>query len=151
MNYSFFVNRVTERLLESGWNKLEGFNESVDLAVVRDDITGAVTTKRMIAFLNGDRLSKDGIKQVLDSVHTARKKAANPPLCPVTNVLVFVFSKIQDVDWILEKAKKRDIFSTNYTVSWVVELTKSSLKKHKGLPMINSGTSEIEATLNCTS
>lgn len=150
MNYSFFVNKVAERLLESGWNKLEGFNEYVDLAVARDELTGAITTKRMIAFLNGDRFSKHAIKQVLESVHKARKKAAMPPLCPVTNVLVFVFSNIHDVDWILEKAKKRDIFTTNYTVSWVVELTKSSLKKHKGLPMINSGTSEIEATLNST-
>lgn len=150
MDYSIFIKKVAEQLLERGWNKIETYNEKIDLAATHDETTALITTKRIVAFLNGDKLTKDEMDQVLESVHKVRKKAALPPLCPATNVLVFVFSNPHDVEWIIEKAKKRDIFTTNYTVSWVVDLNKRSLKKHKGLPIINSGTTEIQATLSVT-
>lgn len=148
MNYSLFIKKAAEQLFENGWKKLDGYNERIDLAVARDETTTVVTTKRMIAFLNGDTLSEDEIKQVLKSVHKARKKAAMPPLCPTTTVLVFAFKHAHNIDWILEKAKKRDLLVTNYTVSWIVDLTEGTLKKHKELPVISSGESEIEAVLS---
>jgi hypothetical protein len=148
MDYSFFIKKVAEQFLENGWKKLDAYNELIDLAVARDETTTVVTTKGMMAFLNGDMLSKDEIKQVLESVHKTRKEAAMPPLCPTTTVLVFVFKHAQNSDWIREKAKKRDLLVTNYTVSWVVDLTEGTVKKHKGLPMIGSGESEIEAALS---
>jgi hypothetical protein len=148
MNYNLFIKKANEQLVQNGWTITERPDKRIDFAVARDETTTIVTTKRMIAFLNGDRLSKDDIKEVLDSVHKARKKAAMPPLFPITNVLVFVFEHANNTDWIRKNAKKRDLFVTNYTVSWVVDLTQGTLEKHNGLPMISSGESEIEAVLS---
>jgi len=148
MDYNTFIKKATNHFLEKGWSTIEGYTEKIDLTVGRDETTTLVTTKRMIAFLNGDTLSKDDIKKVLETVHKLRKKSATPPLFPSTNVLVFVFNKTNNDDWILEKAKKRDFFTTNYTVSWVVDLAQGILKKHKGLPIIQSGKSEIETVLS---
>ena len=148
MNYDLFIQAVHEQLMRNGWTVTERPDKRIDFAVVRDETTTIVSTKRLIAFLNGDRLSKDDIKEVLDSVHQARKEAAMPPLFPVTNILVFVFEHASNTEWIRKNANKRDLFTTNYTVSWVVDLTKGTLEKHKGLPMISSGEQEIEAVLS---
>ena len=152
MNYNLFTKKATEKLRENGWTLTEGYDDRILSVVAHDKATSAVTPKRIVAFLNGDALSKDSIKNVVESVHNARKKAAMPPLFPTTNVLVFVFKNADAFEWILEKAKKRDLFTTNNTVSWIVDLTKGILKRHKGLPMINSGKSEIEyvlSSINC--
>jgi hypothetical protein len=148
MNYDLFIKEVHEQLVKVGWTITERPDKRIEFAVTRDETTTIVTTKRGIAFLNGDRLSKDDIKEVLDSVHKARKGAAMPPLFPVTNILVFVFEHANNTDWICKNAKKRDLLATNYTVSWVVDLTRMRLEKHAGLPMISSGESEIEAVLS---
>ncbi len=148
MNYDLFIKAVHEQLMKNGWTNTAQPDNRVDFAVASDETTTIVTTKRLIAFLNGDWLSEDDIKEVLDSVHQARKDAAMPPLFPITNVLVFVFEHANNTDWIRKNAKKRDLLVTNYTVSWVVDLTQGTLKKHNGLPMISSGESEIEAVLS---
>jgi len=148
MNYNLFIKAVHEQLIKDGWKITERPDKRIKFAVARDETTTLVTTKRWIAFLNGDGLSDDDIKEVLDLVHRARKDVAMPPLFPITNILVFVFKHANNTDWICKNAKKRDLLATSYTVSWVVDLTRMRLEKHAGLPMISSGESEIEAVLS---
>lgn len=69
-----------------------------------------------------------------------------PPLYPARSVVVFVFEEATDSDWILKTAEL-DNSKSNFTVSWVVDLTNRSLKKHYGPPPITSGGIEIQKAL----
>jgi hypothetical protein len=147
LEYSIFIKNVADRLLGKGWSNIQGHSEKFDFVASLEETITIVTTRRLIAILKGDGLSRAEIQEAVEEVHKLMNEKAVPPLFPATSVLVFVFEKNPGDDWILEKAKKRDFLKSNHVVSWVVDLTERVLKKHKGLPIIKSGESEIRKAL----
>lgn len=143
LDYSTFMTNVVECLLDKGWREIQEYPKKFGLAVTREETAAVVTTRRVIAFLKGDGLSRAEIQEAVEEAHKLMNEKAVPPLFPATTVLVFVFDKAEDTEWILKKAKKQDVLKSKYTVSWVVDLTENTLKKHKGLPLIKSGEAEI--------
>lgn len=141
------MTNIVECLSDKGWSKIQGYPEKFDLAVTREETAAVVTTRRVIAFLKGDGLSRAEIQEVVEEAHKLMSEKAVPPLFPATTVLVFVFDKAKDAEWILEKARKKAVLKSKYTVSWVVDLKEKTLEKHKGLPLIKSGESEIKEAL----
>ena len=143
-----FMENVARRLLDKGWRKLSGYPKKFELVVTREEKTTIVTTRRVVAFLRGDNLSRDEILEAVEEAHGMAGGKVQPPLFPATSILIFVFEKANDANWILEKGKKRDVLRSCFTVSWIVDLSKRELRKHKGLPIIDSGKSEIKEALN---
>lgn len=147
MDYQDFLERVSSSLLKRGWRPIEGRPEEFDLVVSREDITALVRTKRMICFLRGNHLSRDEVHRLVERAHGLMDEMAMPPLFQRIAIVVFVFEKANGVEWIVEEARKRDVLRSNYTVSWIVDLTKGVLRRHKGLPLIRSGEGEINEAL----
>ena len=147
MDYSTFMTNMVKCLSDKGWSKIQGYPKKFDLALTREETAAVVTTRRVIAFVKGDDLSRAEIQEAVEEAHKLMNEKAVPPLFPATTVLVFAFDKADDTEWILKKAKKQDVLKSKYTVSWVVDLTENTLEKHKGLPLIKSGESEIRKAL----
>jgi len=150
LDYSTFMTNMIECLSDKGWSEIQGYPKKFGLALTREESATVVTTRRVIAFLKGDGLSRAEIQEAVEEAHKLMKEKAVPPLFPATTVLVFVFDKADDPEWMLKKAKKKDVLRSKYTFSWVVDLTESTLEKHKGLPLIKSGEPEIRKALACS-
>ncbi len=148
MNVNSLVKKTFQLLSEEGWREVKDYPEQFELVVTREETKVVVTTKRIIAFLRGDNISRDEIQEAVEEAHKMMGGKANAPLFPATSVVVFVFEKENEFDWILKKGKKRDVGKSNFTVSWIVDLSKKILKEHKGLPIINSGKAEIREVLS---
>ena len=108
---------VARRLLDKGWKDLGGYSEKFELAVTREETNVVVTTRRVVAFLRGDDLSRDEVQGAVEEAHHRMKGKAQAPLFPATTIIVFVFEKGNEFDWILKKGKKRDVARSNFTVS----------------------------------
>ena len=143
-----FMENVARRLLSKGWREVGDYPEKFELVASREETKAVVKTRRIIAFLQGDNLSREEMIKAVEKAHNLMKEKAKAPLFPATSILVFVFEKANDANWILEKGKNRDVLRSSFTVSWIVDLSKRELKKHKGFPIIDSGKSEINEALN---
>ena len=147
-DYHKFMANMARLLLDKGWRELGNYSEKFELVITREETKAVVRTRRIIAFLRGDNLSRDEVLEAVEEAHHRMKGKAQAPLFPATSIVVFVFEKANNINWILEKGKKRDVLKSSFTVSWVVDLSKRILKKHRRLPIIASGESEIKEALN---
>ena len=146
--YSSFLDNLSSYLLDHGWKTVELLPELFSFAAIKRHTVTIVTTTYTIAIIKGDNLSKEMIRNAVDEMHTTKTKNVDAPLFPTVNILVFVFEKEDNKDWIIENGKRTDTLQSQFTVSWVITIPTKSLQKHKGLPKISCGESEIISALH---
>ena len=93
MDFNLFITNIAVELSKSEWVDIQGYSEKYELVATRDETVGIVTTRRIIAFLKGDDLSRGEIKKAVEEAHELMSKKATPPLFPTTSVIIFVFEK----------------------------------------------------------
>ena len=144
-DYQHFIVSVNQELARSGWEVSEKFSDLGDVAMYRTDSIALVSTHRFIVVKHGDGLSKDDIVSLVTKAH--RRLEGTPPLFPSTCTIVFVFTGSTPMDWVVQRTRAGNFFSSTFVVSWAVVLSENKLVIHKGAPVFRNGVSEVRSAI----
>ena len=127
--YQLFIISVNQELARNGWELSEKFFDLGDVAMHRTDSIALVSTHRFMVVKRGDGLSKDSIVNLVTKAH--RRLESTPPLFPATCTIVFVFTGSTPIDWVVQRTRTGNFFSSTFVVSWAVVLSENNLVIHK--------------------
>jgi len=157
LDYEEFLSRVEENLTKSGWMEVDRIVQTADL--VMENKPGILDrSKVFIAFFKGEDIQRKRLRDTLNFFLQKLEAVSAPSIAvpPILSVLgpkigiaVFVFDDIEGCEYIVDQSRVGDTLRQIYVLGWIVDLSKGSLVKHKGFPIVKWGEKEIlEALAN---
>jgi len=144
-DYQQFIISIHQELARNGWKVSEQFGDLGDVAMRRTDSIALVSIHRFMVVQRGDGLSKDDVANLVTKAH--QRLEGTPPLFSATCTTVFVFTTSTPMDWVVQRTRTGNLFSSTFAVAWAVVLPENKLVTHKGAPVFRSGASAVRSAL----